>query len=551
MDSPSEKYKKRIKDQENTIEYLEKELQATSDNLQKLSAGIILTKTSFRNEDEDVQQLKLYNDCYKSQIQILELKIFNQNKKFENYRKTVGCLEKQLQTTLAKCSELEGEVANCQQRSKTFENENISLKTLLKTFETRITELEKLKVTQAMIINEQSLKNKNSMNEPGLKQDFIILNHKFKELNQENAVLKSINRSLTDKIISIANDHKALETQSENKDSKEVHHELQETLFFDLSINENPLTKTLPINKNSEKNFKNEKNQLIENEIFYYISKELKESDHFLIKKKLSDIFLIYHKLQSNFKEFTKEKIVSILEFLTKLENFFEGSDLNEIFLKIQNSHNFSKSGVNSLEKIIKEKICYNIKLFFEKNISIIVSIHDLFFALNNRLMKITDTLYNLPLVDSKRAGIDEIKKNCKKTENFESEDDSSAFQDYYKNLALEIHNLKSKVDEKDKLVSKLLNEIEHKTLEIEKLTTEKIELLNKQEFSKQELKKLQEIHDLATKTSTNTIFCLEEKLQTLESDYEAYKSSINNEKDQLFDHMIMAEKESDIQLSK
>ena len=551
MDSPSEKYKKRIKDQENTIEYLEKELQATSDNLQKLSAGIILTKTSFRNEDEDVQQLKLYNDCYKSQIQILELKIFNQNKKFENYRKTVGCLEKQLQTTLAKCSELEGEVANCQQRSKTFENENLSLKTLLKTFETRITELEKLKVTQAMIINEQSLKNKNSMNEPGLKQDFIILNHKFKELNQENAVLKSINRSLTDKIISIANDHKALETQSENKDSKEVHHELQETLFFDLSINENPLTKTLPINKNSEKNFKNEKNQLIENEIFYYISKELKESDHFLIKKKLSDIFLIYHKLQSNFKEFTKEKIVSILEFLTKLENFFEGSDLNEIFLKIQNSHNFSKSGVNSLEKIIKEKICYNIKLFFEKNISIIVSIHDLFFALNNRLMKITDTLYNLPLVDSKRAGIDEIKKNCKKTENFESEDDSSAFQDYYKNLALEIHNLKSKVDEKDKLVSKLLNEIEHKTLEIEKLTTEKIELLNKQEFSKQELKKLQEIHDLATKTSTNTIFCLEEKLQTLESDYEAYKSSINNEKDQLFDHMIMAEKESDIQLSK
>ena len=551
MDSPSEKYKKRLKDQENTIEYLEKELQATSDNLQKLSAGIILTKTSFRNEDEDVQQLKLYNDCYKSQIQILELKIFNQNKKFENYRKTVGCLEKQLQTTLAKCSELEGEVANCQQRSKTFENENLSLKTLLKTFETRITELEKLKVTQAMIINEQSLKNKNSMNEPGLKQDFIILNHKFKELNQENAVLKSINRSLTDKIISIANDHKALETQSENKDSKEVHHELQETLFFDLSINENPLTKTLPINKNSEKNFKNEKNQLIENEIFYYISKELKESDHFLIKKKLSDIFLIYHKLQSNFKEFTKEKIVSILEFLTKLENFFEGSDLNEIFLKIQNSHNFSKSGVNSLEKIIKEKICYNIKLFFEKNISIIVSIHDLFFALNNRLMKITDTLYNLPLVDSKRAGIDEIKKNCKKTENFESEDDSSAFQDYYKNLALEIHNLKSKVDEKDKLVSKLLNEIEHKTLEIEKLTTEKIELLNKQEFSKQELKKLQEIHDLATKTSTNTIFCLEEKLQTLESDYEAYKSSINNEKDQLFDHMIMAEKESDIQLSK
>ena len=551
MDSPSEKYKKRIKDQENTIEYLEKELQATSDNLQKLSAGIILTKTSFRNEDEDVQQLKLYNDCYKSQIQILELKIFNQNKKFENYRKTVGCLEKQLQTTLAKCSELEGEVANCQQRSKTFENENLSLKTLLKTFETRITELEKLKVTQAMIINEQSLKNKNSMNEPGLKQDFIILNHKFKELNQENAVLKSINRSLTDKIISIANDHKALETQSENKDSKEVHHELQETLFFDLSINENPLTKTLPINKNSEKNFKNEKNQLIENEIFYYISKELKESDHFLIKKKLSDIFLIYHKLQSNFKEFTKEKIVSILEFLTKLENFFEGSDLNEIFLKIQNSHNFSKSGVNSLEKIIKEKICYNIKLFFEKNISIIVSIHDLFFALNNRLMKITDTLYNLPLVDSKRAGIDEIKKNCKKTENFESEDDSSAFQDYYKNLALEIHNLNSKVDEKDKLVSKLLNEIEHKTLEIEKLTTEKIELLNKQEFSKQELKKFQEIHDLATKTSTNTIFCLEEKLQTLESDYEAYKSSINNEKDQLFDHMIMAEKESDIQLSK
>ena len=551
MDSPSEKYKKRLKDQENTIEYLEKELQATSDNLQKLSAGIILTKTSFRNEDEDVQQLKLYNDCYKSQIQILELKIFNQNKKFENYRKTVGCLEKQLQTTLAKCSELEGEVANCQQRSKTFENENLSLKTLLKTFETRITELEKLKVTQAMIINEQSLKNKNSMNEPGLKQDFIILNHKFKELNQENAVLKSINRSLTDKIISIANDHKALETQSENKDSKEVHHELQETLFFDLSINENPLTKTLPINKNSEKNFKNEKNQLIENEIFYYISKELKESDHFLIKKKLSDIFLIYHKLQSNFKEFTKEKIVSILEFLTKLENFFEGSDLNEIFLKIQNSHNFSKSGVNSLEKIIKEKICYNIKLFFEKNISIIVSIHDLFFALNNRLMKITDTLYNLPLVDSKRAGIDEIKKNCKKTENFESEDDSSAFQDYYKNLALEIHNLNSKVDEKDKLVSKLLNEIEHKTLEIEKLTTEKIELLNKQEFSKQELKKLQEIHDLATKTSTNTIFCLEEKLQTLESDYEAYKSSINNEKDQLFDHMIMAEKESDIQLSK
>ena len=551
MDSPSEKYKKRIKDQENTIEYLEKELQATSDNLQKLSAGIILTKTSFRNEDEDVQQLKLYNDCYKSQIQILELKIFNQNKKFENYRKTVGCLEKQLQTTLAKCSELEGEVANCQQRSKSFENENLSLKTLLKTFETRITELEKLKVTQAMIINEQSLKNKNSMNEPGLKQDFIILNHKFKELNQENAVLKSINRSLTDKIISIANDHKALETQSENKDSKEVHHELQETLFFDLSINENPLTKTLPINKNSEKNFKNEKNQLIENEIFYYISKELKESDHFLIKKKLSDIFLIYHKLQSNFKEFTKEKIVSILEFLTKLENFFEGSDLNEIFLKIQNSHNFSKSGVNSLEKIIKEKICYNIKLFFEKNISIIVSIHDLFFALNNRLMKITDTLYNLPLVDSKRAGIDEIKKNCKKTENFESEDDSSAFQDYYKNLALEIHNLNSKVDEKDKLVSKLLNEIEHKTLEIEKLTTEKIELLNKQEFSKQELKKLQEIHDLATKTSTNTIFCLEEKLQTLESDYEAYKSSINNEKDQLFDHMIMAEKESDIQLSK
>ena len=551
MDSPSEKYKKRLKDQENTIEYLEKELQATSDNLQKLSAGIILTKTSFRNEDEDVQQLKLYNDCYKSQIQILELKIFNQNKKFENYRKTVGCLEKQLQTTLAKCSELEGEVANCQQRSKSFENENLSLKTLLKTFETRITELEKLKVTQAMIINEQSLKNKNSMNEPGLKQDFIILNHKFKELNQENAVLKSINRSLTDKIISIANDHKALETQSENKDSKEVHHELQETLFFDLSINENPLTKTLPINKNSEKNFKNEKNQLIENEIFYYISKELKESDHFLIKKKLSDIFLIYHKLQSNFKEFTKEKIVSILEFLTKLENFFEGSDLNEIFLKIQNSHNFSKSGVNSLEKIIKEKICYNIKLFFEKNISIIVSIHDLFFALNNRLMKITDTLYNLPLVDSKRAGIDEIKKNCKKTENFESEDDSSAFQDYYKNLALEIHNLNSKVDEKDKLVSKLLNEIEHKTLEIEKLTTEKIELLNKQEFSKQELKKLQEIHDLATKTSTNTIFCLEEKLQTLESDYEAYKSSINNEKDQLFDHMIMAEKESDIQLSK
>ena len=546
MDSPSEKYKKRLKDQENTIEYLEKELQATSDNLQKLSAGIILTKTSFRNEDEDVQQLKLYNDCYKSQIQILELKIFNQNKKFENYRKTVGCLEKQLQTTLAKCSELEGEVANCQQRSKSFENENLSLKTLLKTFETRITELEKLKVTQAMIINEQSLKNKNSMNEPGLKQDFIILNHKFKELNQENAVLKSINRSLTDKIISIANDHKALETQSENKDSKEVHHELQETLFFDLSINENPLTKTLPINKNSEKNFKNEKNQLIENEIFYYISKELKESDHFLIKKKLSDIFLIYHKLQSNFKEFTKEKIVSILEFLTKLENFFEGSDLNEIFLKIQNSHNFSKSGVNSLEKIIKEKICYNIKLFFEKNISIIVSIHDLFFALNNRLMKITDTLYNLPLVDSKRAGIDEIKKNCKKTENFESEDDSSAFQDYYKNLALEIHNLNSKVDEKDKLVSKLLNEIEHKTLEIEKLTTEKIELLNKQE-----LKKLQEIHDLATKTSTNTIFCLEEKLQTLESDYEAYKSSINNEKDQLFDHMIMAEKESDIQLSK
>ena len=106
-------------------------------------------------------------------------------------------------------------------------------------------------------------------------------------------------------------------------------------------------------------------------------------------------------------------------------------------------------------------------------------------------------------------------------------------------------------MDEKDKLVSKLLNEIEHKTLEIEKLTTEKIELLNKQEFSKQELKKLQEIHDLATKTSTNTIFCLEEKLQTLESDYEAYKSSINNEKDQLFDHMIMAEKESDIQLSK
>lgn len=604
-------YTQEIKDKQIEVLNLNRNLNQKIAELEKTKANLEVAKHSNEEKDKVIlnlqQEVKILNDLkskqsdldfifnkqpkfkpqaddYNAQIETLQAKIANQNKKFENYIRTIANLEKQAQLQSIKYSELENINKSL---TETSESEKKELLISLETLEFKIAELETLKIQQAKVINDQSSRLSNYKNFDENSSLVVSLRKKIENLEEENKKLVEVTNYIqehSNHLISSKN-NEIKDFQLEN--SKKIESLVQDLETKNKKIDELnlELSNLLSNDKNNQKPFNTSDWKKIES----YLVEEFKQSNPANLLKALKDMSGIVLSLKY-FSEEYEEKDYNRL--VVKLKTTVSENKLVDIYFDDLNIKGTSlpeklealssllislKSGKDPIDNAIsastelllsdrgslKQTLTRLIKDYSNNLLSIITKISNSVHKVNERLGNALETFnkqcipehpkrISLPnqIQDYEISTVNECseKDDDSMSEDLESKVEMSAKR--IKELTGEINVLRALLDDKQEVIYNCESKIKTLKAELDKKNKDCHQLLTKKAELETEIKTNKEVYEVAEKKKINTINTLENRLNSMKKEYDTLKNSIVAEKDELFDHIIRIEQESKSQTS-
>ena len=485
MDSP-EKYKNKLADQEKTIEDLENQLKITSDNLRKASHSYSKSGAE-KGENSMELELRQINQEYQSQIQFLQVSLAKNNKKLENYLKTIECLEKQQKNYNSIINNLEKSNGSLIDQLREADNKMISLMEIANNHRSREKE------SEIMHFHEQQF-------DPCVCNDFSKVKSRdsIKNLSTKLSTTKA-----------------GYGTKEYGKQFNDIVKEIIE-----------------PVVKNS---FENSDHSISEYKNTFSLSKEMTNNEFSLeeVTKILKFCKHIGNLLKSSNLDSILSKLISQNDYFEKNQDYIAlipilGDFVKKLISNVQINFEFyySKLAVilNSFS-ILNEKF----KLFTD-------SLHDKPIIENyKRLSKI----YNIHKEHSESFQAELLDDLAMPI----------ISNDAYENLITELDSYKIILEEKNSLILNLQSKLQKKSDKLSNFIIETSESQNSEKTVFLELKSLSERYKVSEINSSNTISSLESKILNLSNELNHLKISYSTEKETLLDHMIMLERENTSQI--
>lgn len=545
-----ENYERKLNDKEKTVANLQQEIMILNEELalhNKLHEGLTEGKQGEKTgKGED----------YCAQIEILQGKVTSQARKLDNYIRTIANLEKQAQLQMVKYSELENSSKAASENFEYLENEKHQLLAVIEQAENRISELEMLKIQQAKVINEQSAKI--SMSKVPEEQTAAVqfLKEKVENLEEDNKKLLEANSFIQN----YAEQLKITDSLTISKVQKELERTKED---FEEILTE------------KEREIRVLTGSIEECEKFHqYLFEEFKENSLSGVLEKLKDLNPSIIVLNCICEELSESNFTDAIDRLKNIisEKVLIDTYLTEFSVPGETipsklaalSQLFNSKPDFSLPKSseIKEFITRVLKNYSSNTLSLITKISNSTHRLNGKIMNLMEKLKNKPVSGHIVSHFIEsqIKDYEITTVNECSELDDSLSEDLdlkvemsarrIQELLEEINLLKEKLENKDEFLHSLMGKTENLQKDKERKVKECSQLEVRIAELENEMKTSQERFEIADKKRTSTIFSLESRITAMKKDYEALKSSIVSEKDELFDHIIRIEQEGKTQIT-
>jgi chromosome segregation ATPase len=480
MKTLRDNFEKRMAEKEKSVASLQQEVRVLHDEISSLR------KEPRSNEEKEVFSRSVSED-YVGQVEVLQNKLANQSKKFENYIRTIANLEKQIQLQMIRASELENNLKSSTDSLQGLEQEKASVAAALLASEARVNELESLKIQQAKVINDQSarLSTSRHMDETQavsyLKRTIEGLEDDNKKLIEANSYIQnyadSIKKSKDSEILALK-----LELSKTQEDSPALNKSLSEN-------KENPY-----------------------NEVILFCVQTLEESEPNALKERLKSLLRsrqdnvedARHEIVSVFKEFSNKNLTLIAKISNAMQKVNER--LGDFLLKLGNKVVLSG---------FKERFQVNQIRSYE-----ITTV--------NECSEKEDESFE---EDSLEIKLEQSARRIKE-------------------LNSEVSMVKDLLEQKDDLIHDLELKSDRFRIDKEKRQKENNELHMKIAELENELRTNKEVFEIADKKKTAMINTLENRISNMKKEMEVQKSAIISEKEELFDHIIRIEQESKTQTS-
>ena len=485
MKTLRDNFEKRIADKDRNIAGLQQEVRVLHDEIANLRKE---GRSSASFEERDSSLSKSISEDYLAQVEVLQTKLASQAKKFENYIRTIANLEKQVQLQMVRASELEMNLKCANDEYLESEQKRKELAAALGLAETRIAELESLKIQQAKVINDQSSRLASS--KPADESSTItLLKRSVESLEDDNKKLIEANTYIQNYADSI----------KKSKDSEIL------TLKLELSKLQDSDSPSLqkPYPESQDHQYK---------DLILFIIQSLNETEPQQIKQKLRTLLSSHqepvqdlkHEISSVFKEFSNKNLTLIAKISNAVQKVNER--LGEFIQKLSNQLS---------SQAFKEKFVVNQIRSYE-----ITTV--------NECSEKEDESFDEDTLDIK------LEQSARRI----------------KELNSELNMLKDLIEQKDDLIHDLELKSDRFRIDKEKRQKENNDLHMKLAELENELRTNKEVFEIADKKKTAMINTLENRISLMKKEIEVQKNSIIAEKEELFDHIIRIEQESKTQTS-
>lgn len=485
MKTLRDNFEKRIAEKERNIAALQQELRVLHDEITNLRKE---GRNSSSFEDKDSTLSRSISDDYLTQVEVLQTKLSSQAKKFENYIRTIANLEKQVQMQMARVSELEMNLKVAGESNAEMERERMQVAEALASAETRIAELESLKIQQAKVINDQSCR-LTSQKPQDESSTITILKRSIEGLEDDNQKLIEANNYIQNYADSI----------KKSKDSEIL------SLKLELSKLQDPSSPSL--SKSHSDSRENPYKDLI-----FFIIQSFGESEPQILKSKLQILLSrqqepsqdLKHEISSIFKEFSNKNLTLIAKISNAMQKVNER--LGDFIQKLS-------SQISS--QAFKEKFVVNQIRSYE-----ITTV--------NECSEKEDESFE---EDSLEIKLEQSARRIKE-------------------LNSELSMLKDLIEQKDDLIHDLGLKSDRFRIDKDKRQKENNELHMKLAELENEVRTSRELFDITEKKKNAMINTLENRISSMRKDIEVQKGAFIAEKEELFDHIIRIEQESKTQTS-
>ena len=485
MKTLRDNFEKRMAEKDRNIAGLQQEVRVLHEEIGNLRKE---GRSSASFEERDSSLSKSIGDDYLAQVEVLQTKLASQAKKFENYIRTIANLEKQVQLQMVRASELEMSLKSANDDCAEAEQQRKELAGALAAAESRIAELESLKIQQAKVINDQS--SRLAASKPADESSAVtLLKRSIESLEDDNKKLIEANTYIQSYADSI----------KKAKDSEIL------SLKLDLA-------KLQDSDAPSARNSYSESQEQPYKDLILFIIQSFGESEPQLLIHKLRSTLSsqqepaqdLRHELSSVFKEFSNKNLTLVAKISNAVQKVNErlGEFIQKLSSQLSSQAFKAKFVVNQIRS------------------------------------------YEITTVNECSEKEDESFEE----DSLEIKLEQSARR--IKELNSELNMLKDLIDQKDDLIHDLELKSDRFRIDKDKRQKENNELHVKVAELENELRTNKEVFDIADKKKTAMISTLENRINSMKKDLEVQKTSIIAEKEELFDHIIRIEQESKTQTS-
>ena len=577
-----ENYEKKILDKDRMISNLQQEIKILNEEL-ALCSKIHVDESYGRSSEKDLATGR--NMDYGAQMESLQYKIAGQSKKFDNYIRTIANLEKQVQLQMIKYSELETSYATLSENLQNAEMERTIASAAAGEAENRVAELESLKMQQARVINEQSYKLNILKHTDEASGNLVKLKEKIESLEKDNQLLLDSITFSQQQAEKIKQEHEVVIAKIQEEMQKKY-----ENLEEIIMRKEDKIKELLTKIQDPEFSIGSEK-------ILVFLVEEFKENSPEILIEKIKEIIMCNSSFQRIYEEIGEEnfslaytkikniiaesKIISNylenfsipgkhmsekLEYLSQLFNDYKSnnisSDFSSFFSGIGSTESFSSTISIPIDTEAKESLTRIIKDYSSNVLSLVTRISNSSQKVNSKLNALALKFQGKSFseVYNERVLANQIRDYEITTVNECSEiDDDSLSEDLdlkvemsakrIKELTEEIKVLKNTCENKEDMIHHLTMKSENLQKDKERKLRECSQLEMRVAELENDIKVNKETYEIADKRKASMITTLEHRISSMKKEYDALKSSIVSEKDELFDHIIRIEQESKSQI--
>ena len=564
------------------ISNLQQEIKILNEEL-ALCSKIHVDESYGRSSEKDLATGR--NMDYGAQMESLQYKIAGQSKKFDNYIRTIANLEKQVQLQMIKYSELETSYASLSENLQNAEMERTIASAAAGEAENRVAELESLKMQQARVINEQSYKLNILKHTDEASGNLVKLKEKIESLEKDNQLLLDSITFSQQQAEKIKQEHEVVIAKIQEEMQKKY-----ENLEEIIMRKEDKIKELLTKIQDPEFSIGSEK-------ILVFLVEEFKENSPEILIEKIKEIIMCNSSFQRIYEEIGEEnfslaytkikniiaesKIISNylenfsipgkhmsekLEYLSQLFNDYKSnnisSDFSSFFSGIGSTESFSSTISIPIDTEAKESLTRIIKDYSSNVLSLVTRISNSSQKVNSKLNALALKFQGKSFseVYNERVLANQIRDYEITTVNECSEiDDDSLSEDLdlkvemsakrIKELTEEIKVLKNTCENKEDMIHHLTMKSENLQKDKERKLRECSQLEMRVAELENDIKVNKETYEIADKRKASMITTLEHRISSMKKEYDALKSSIVSEKDELFDHIIRIEQESKSQI--